>query len=375
MKTDTDGKNWTFFNHYILFPRDAPTPEDRKANMIKTIMLGIFTVGLVHAACAIAYGMNKLFGRVSTNPPPGSQSVTNQAKSSLDQTRQNTQTPNPPAVVQPIPPPAKFAPTPPPAVVQPTPPPAQLPPTTVAVVQPTPPLIKLTPQKVAKLTPQQIKGMTPDQQGLLIDQYAIRKNEKPSILTQAQLKGILRSAKGSNTVKTINIQEASLGHCGRYAINNAFQSEKLSTNEFLKLAGEVFMKTLGMSKEDVQALVSDKAGFGVDAGIIKYILEEKFDQPITDKEIKGLDGIDISKQKAIEDFIGDAKWIIIANLGQDSYDMPSLTDAPYPFASGHIVAMRKDDKGEWWLIDSRAHQPINIPLAAIPRTCTIIAPK
>jgi hypothetical protein len=57
--------DWNFFNHYILFPEDAPNPQAKRDNLIKSIVLGIFTLGFIHAGCAIAYGLKKLRGRVS----------------------------------------------------------------------------------------------------------------------------------------------------------------------------------------------------------------------------------------------------------------------------------------------------------------------
>lgn len=45
----------TFLNHYILFPKEAPTKSSQDNNLIASIFLGIFTFGIVHALCGLAY--------------------------------------------------------------------------------------------------------------------------------------------------------------------------------------------------------------------------------------------------------------------------------------------------------------------------------
>lgn len=225
------------------------------------------------------------------------------------------------------------------------------------------------------LTTEQISKMSSDQKGALVDRFALRMDGGKSGLTNAQFKGILNSNKPSESVNLINKQELGLGHCARYAINNAFQTEALNTDDFLNLTAAVFAKKLGMSTEDAKTLVHNNGDFGVDAGILEYILQERFHQAIEYQKIEKLTGCEESKQKAIENFIGNADWIIIGNESAGVYDMPSLTGATYPLTAGHFVAMRKDARGEWWLIDSRAPSPVNMPLAAIPRACTIIVPR
>lgn len=231
-----------------------------------------------------------------------------------------------------------------------------------------------------QLTPEQIKRMSPDQQGALIDNFA-RRGNAGSNLNQAQLKGMLRS-QNLGPIQIINKQELGLGHCGRYCVNNALQQEFLSKEEFLRLTGEVFVQRTGMSPNDAKTLLANNEDFAVDVGILEHILNS-CNMPIQHRIIRDLPGYSDSKQQALEQAIGNAKWVIIGNTGSDRefdrrahvYDMPSSGNAPYPLASGHFVALRKDDRGEWWYIDSRGYAPENIALAVIPSTCTLIVPR
>ncbi len=227
--------------------------------------------------------------------------------------------------------------------------------------------------EIKNLTAAAISKMTPDQQGFLIDHHAKRQINAPSLLTSTQLKGMLRSTV-SHEIKLVNEQEVGLGHCGRYAINNAFQQEILSTSDFKACICQCLKDQLSCSDEDARQLVENQEDFGIDNSIIEYILENQVKQSVKCQTIRELVQVEVSKQKAMEDFIGEAKWTIVANIGADIYEMPSALAAPYPLAKGHFIALRKDEKGEWWYIDSRAPQPINIALAIIPKSCTLLVP-
>ncbi|WP_068469217.1 hypothetical protein [Candidatus Protochlamydia phocaeensis] len=56
----------TFFNYYILFPYQAPSPRLRQVYWISSIAIGILTAGIVHAACALVYTINKMRRCVSS---------------------------------------------------------------------------------------------------------------------------------------------------------------------------------------------------------------------------------------------------------------------------------------------------------------------
>lgn len=322
MSTRQTDPNWTFFNHYIFFPKDAP--KHPKASLAGSILLGIFTLGFTHGICGATLGIKKLFGRASKNTPPISSRVSDRAADKFQSEKVDL----------------------------------------------------LKDVDVKALTPENIRKMSPDEQGALIDQHAKRKEKGGSDLTQLQLNGMIRP--NTSTVKIINEQETGKGHCGRYAINNAFQKDELTTEDFLRLIADCCMKELNLSREDAEELVNNDADFGIDAGVLEYILNEQR-QPIKYSEIHALPECDSSKQRAMEEFIGDdAKWAIIANIGTTVgdaiYEMPSPTIGSYALAKGHFVALRKDDDNEWWYIDSRAPRPVNIALAVIPRSCLLVVP-
>ncbi|PJD97231.1 MAG: hypothetical protein CK425_03690 [Parachlamydia sp.] len=311
--------NWTFFNHYILFPKDAPSKELRQRNLIKSIVIGIPTLGLLHAGCALVYGFKKLKRRASKTQPSTTQKVENTAKTLFK------------------------------------------------------PDLKSPPMNPQWLTEEQIKKMSPDEQGNLIDTYAARKINAASDLTHAQLRGMIGSTAASH-IAIVNAQETGLGHCGRYAINNALQQEALSQNEFLSLTGQIFSNQLGMSLADVKNLIQNQDDFGIDTGVLAQILKQKFNQPVKESKICDLPDCALSKQQAVENYIGKAKWVIVANIGTEVFDMPSSTHAVYPLTRGHFVALRRDADNRWWYLDSRGKNPVNIALAIIPRTCTLIVP-
>jgi len=313
--------DWTFLNHYILFPHDAQNKKSRKKNLYKSILIGIPTFGLLHAGCALIYALKKLNGRVNKTPPPNvSQKPYSVAETKIIPDLKNS----PPAPIN----------------------------------------LKL-------LTQDQIKKMAPDEQGYLIDHYAVRKANGPSDLTLTQLQGMIGFTAPSS-IAIVNAQEAGLGHCGRYAINNALQREALSQTEFLALTGQIFSEKLGMSLEDVRNLIQNQNDFGVDTAIIAEILKQKLGLSVKQDKISDLPNCAVSKQQAMENYIGKANWVIVANIGEAIYDMPSPTNAIYSLTRGHFAALRRDAHNQWWFLDSRANKAVNIALAIIPRTCTMI---
>ncbi|WP_284452644.1 hypothetical protein [Parachlamydia acanthamoebae] len=308
---------WNFYNHYIFFPKDSPTPEERKKNLKKSVLLGIFTFGLLHAGCGIYCGLKKLQGRTSPLQSSSASDVNKVARRSFK---------------------------------------------------------RISAESLKNLHPKDIQKMTPDEHGFLMDNYS--STATPHRMTQAQLNGI-RIIKDSGKIKRINEQGLGLGHCGRYCINNAMQADALLQDRFLELIKDAYMTKLGSSEEDAQSFVDAQGDIDVDIGILRHILENGFTQSVKDSVINELPGIENSKQQAMENYIGnDAKWVIIANIGFTDYHMPSPpgVNATYSLTRGHLVALRKDDEGQWWYIDSRAPKPYCISLAVIPHTCTLIVP-
>jgi hypothetical protein len=222
------------------------------------------------------------------------------------------------------------------------------------------------------LSEDHIRKMSPDEQGELIDRYARRKVNGPSDLNKQQLRAMI-NLNEPGSIKLINAQEIGKGHCGRYCINNALQKEVLTQQEFLTSTAKAFEQYLGMSKEEADSLVNNDND-GIDVEIVAFIMENQFGIKTKNAVIQELPDVSASKHHSIEQFIGNADYVIVGNTGNIIYEMPSL-GAPYPLAAGHFVAMRKDDKGKWWYLDSRANKPTCISLALIPKTCTIIAPQ
>lgn len=74
----------TFFSHYILFPKDA-VPKDQNRFLVASIVLGIFSMGLVHLGCWIACRIRQLKGRVgpvhSFAPNASASKIANVARS------------------------------------------------------------------------------------------------------------------------------------------------------------------------------------------------------------------------------------------------------------------------------------------------------
>lgn len=162
----------------------------------------------------------------------------------------------------------------------------------------------------------------------------------------------------------INTQETGKGHCGRYAINNAMQKQALSEEQFLKLVAEELSQRTGMSQEDAQALVQNDDGFGVDADLLKLILEKQFNLHVEIQRVGDL---------PLEAFLEGKDWAIICNPTNNTYTFPCETHYPLKFTTGHIAALRKDTAGDWWFLDSRADKPACFPLSLIPNGCQLLA--
>jgi hypothetical protein len=172
--------------------------------------------------------------------------------------------------------------------------------------------------------------------------------------------------------RIINTQETGKGHCGRYAINNALQKEALSEKRFLKLVAEEFSQKTGMSQEEAHTLVQNDNDFGVDADLLKLILEKQFQLQVEIQKIGDLTHHS-PKQKALEAFLEGKDWAIVCNPSPHTYVLPCETHYPLKFTTGHIAALRKDADGDWWFLDSRAEKPACFPLSLIPNDCQLIA--
>lgn len=313
-----------FLSYYILFPRAAIDPKEKNRNVVKSVALGVFTLGLLHLGCFIVYAvkmkMIKSAYRKEIHEKTGAvYSSTIEASTTLE----NSSTRETKSV------------------------------------------------DVTRLTLKEIKAMNPDQQGALIDGYSLV--GKAPILTDEQRNAmVIRSYDPSTDPRMLNRQEVGKGHCGRYAINNALQEERLSEEAFLGAVVDSVRENLSMNEQDARAFVQDDDNFGVDADLLKLILEKQLQLNTEIRKVADIAGQGL-KQEALEGFLKGKDWALVCNASDNIFVLPCETKYPLRFTKGHIAALRRDNENNWWFIDSRAEKPVCLPLALIPLRCTLVA--
>lgn len=313
-----------FLSYYILFPRAANEPEEKKRNVIKSVALGVFTLGLLHLGCFIVYAVkmkmiNAAYRKEIHEKTNAVYSSTVEASISLENSSSRE---------------------------------------TKSV-------------DVTRLTVEEIKAMTPDQQGDLIDRFSLV-GKTPMLTNEQRNAMVTRPYDPSTDPKMLNRQEVGKGHCGRYAINNALQGERLSESAFLEAVVKSARDKLAMNEEDARAFVQDDDNFGVDADLLKLILEEQLNLDTEIKKVADLAGQG-SKQEALEAFLEGKDWALVCNASDNIFVLPCETKYPLRFTRGHIAAIHRDNQNNWWFIDSRAEKPVCMQLALIPLECTLVA--
>jgi hypothetical protein len=300
-------QNRSFFNYYILFPMDTNSKRERQNNLIKSIAIGIFTLGIAHAICGLVYLARSLKNRATITPPIIQQPIIEQQKRDniietpvIDSPRA---TPAPSSIEQPAKTPV---------------------------------------------------NKEDDDLGTLIDNF----------LTNPDVKGLQtklnKAIRNKACPFTFHEKQLAGGQCGRHAINNAFGREIEGDDYVSKVEKFVGFE---MSKDD----------FGTDPEQLKAILQSH-NVETKREQIEKLPDYTESKSLAIQNYIGEAKWLIISNTTHHPIPMPSKSAATYPMAAGHFIAARKDDQGQWWIIDSRTPWMLDAPLTVIFKECTLIVP-
>lgn len=165
------------------------------------------------------------------------------------------------------------------------------------------------------------------------------------------------------------------GFCALYAVNNALQESLLQVDGFSFWHAQFYQKKLKLDKKTAENMANDFGGYGEDFGVdpqaLMYIIKSALEIEMKQAKIADLvqDG---DKQSALDAFVGNSSWAIIANVEQ-SYRFP--IDGHFHVSPlGHYTALRKDDEGTWWFVDSVAERPFAIDLFLLPEGFTILAP-
>lgn len=159
--------------------------------------------------------------------------------------------------------------------------------------------------------------------------------------------------------------------CARHAINNAFGEAVYDDYQAFKDKVIQIMKEL---IPEFEANNFSDQDFAVDPHVIQEILEQGPKKCKTKvSQIVEFPGYEESKSKAISDYIGEANWILIYHNNFKSHPMPIPKGAslPYVFASGHIIAVRKDADGNWWTIDSNNLQGLYSQSSYYPQSSSM----
>lgn len=218
---------------------------------------------------------------------------------------------------------------------------------------------------VKRLTPDEIKNLSDDEIGIIIDLY----NDDAETLSQVQLNAMIRNTE-RNPFAFHEKQDRG-GECGRHAINNAFGEIVEEGRGYREKVAAIFPEIhdgcpfLDLSDDD----------FFTEPRILQIILQRGKKQVHAKCSfIRDLPDYSISKSLALQNYLGEASWIIIGN-SQSLKRFPTNSHATYPITSGHFVAARKNEKGEWWVIDSRNHAQISLPLTALNKDFQIFVPE
>lgn len=165
------------------------------------------------------------------------------------------------------------------------------------------------------------------------------------------------------------------GFCALYAVNNALQKSLLQVDAFSFWHALFYQKKLKLDEKTAENMANDFGGYGEDFGVdpqaLMYIIKSALE--IEMKQAKIADLIqDNDKKSALDAFVGNSSWAIIANVEQ-SYRFP-IDGRFHVSPLGHFTALRKDDEGTWWFVDSVAKRPFAIDLFLLPEGFTILAP-
>ncbi|MDF2549469.1 MAG: hypothetical protein K0S07_536 [Chlamydiales bacterium] len=210
--------------------------------------------------------------------------------------------------------------------------------------------------------------LSQDEMGALIDAFGENSAEHKRLFSQQELNALCPSNKQTPFLFHER-QSLRAGLCGKHAINNAF-GEEVEGADFQQKVTARIEAELGATLS-----LDDLEDFGTDPAVLQDILKTGKKRVSTKRaKICNLAGIEESKSAAIKNYLQNATWTIIYNDSATAKRIPSKGNAPYPIAAGHFIAARKDDEGQWWIIDSRSERQVDMPLSLLHRDLSLIVP-
>jgi hypothetical protein len=144
------------------------------------------------------------------------------------------------------------------------------------------------------------------------------------------------------------------------------------------LAQDVFVAYVNQLYSENAVLEGDifDPHHGVDLQILRDILARLGvnlrDAAQHPRSIGELPGFAEDKSAAIQAFVGQATWVIVAVIRE--VPSPSNSEWRTTLQAGHYVALRKDSAGQWWLLDSVSRPAMNIPLAILHQSLVLLVP-
>ncbi|KAF3361746.1 hypothetical protein PHSC3_001696 [Chlamydiales bacterium STE3] len=162
------------------------------------------------------------------------------------------------------------------------------------------------------------------------------------------------------------------GLCGMHAVNNAI-GKIIETKAAFRQKVLTLLNEIGFS---VDAMPDGE--FGVDGEQLRRILEEgELGIQTKTSKISDLPGFKKSKANALAKHVGNSPWFILYHNNPEPVPMPRSRkgNATYPIATGHLIAARKDNNNQWWMIDSRNPGMVDIPLVLLQKDFHLIVPE
>lgn len=211
-------------------------------------------------------------------------------------------------------------------------------------------------EKVKKLTPEEIRKLKPDELGELIDLYERE-------LTQEQIDAMALDLE--DPFEFFEEQKSGENLCALHALHNALGKTEPSEEVFKKFVVDYLKKTVEMELpfSDIDTDPVVLADFLMEH--VCHLVEKQRIWEILAQKQKG-------KEAALKEFLGDSDWFLVGV--NQTFKVPRKKSGTYSLTEGHFAAMRKDQEGNWWLIDSRNPSKIPLPLTFLHENCLIIRP-
>jgi len=148
-------------------------------------------------------------------------------------------------------------------------------------------------------------------------------------------------------------EQSTKGLCGVHAFNNSFGQEKVKHEDYIRWLRKWLVEHTALNQQGVDALTDKEIDTPPEA--YPDFLKEQGIQLKDDKPVKvgNLPGYSDDQVKTLNDFIGNAERFWIGNVERGEVHVPSREAGVNSIGGGHFVCARKDQVGQWWLIDSR----------------------